>query len=545
MRYLIFYIAGILLLSSCFNTNGYRESGWHQLGNSIDSLTAALDAGFSRGFSQDEALELLRQMESVEDTCALAKARKLYWESMILARDSGKTVGFRILEPALNLVDSMKFPYDFLRITAVYYGEFHPATVVNYSRLLKSSEEYTKLCDTLMMIRSFNRLGQLLYNIGEHDQCMEYVEKALALAREGGYEMLELSQLNNKAAILATAGFTNEATEIMEELATSEKIKESKELYYDFCYNSAYFLKKPEYLAIAKQIYSAPRDVDRIYWIDYLSTLYYADNAQYVDSVTCVLWNARDSIEDNSLKKSIYYVYYRLQKANRNTAEALHALEGYEILHQDIEEGMNTFEIMSLDKRHEIDMFNRLSQSKIIELRLKLMIIILSIIIIILLSTYFLKRYINNVKKRQRQAQTEIEQNRLGLTASKLTLEEKDKVIDEINRRILNLEENGNLNHSGARQINNVIMIHRSGQEENENFIDMFSKVHPDFVSELHNRYPSITDSQVKLAMYLIMGLNSKQIARMLMIQPEAVKKEDIDFGPLWVWKLTSRLKVC
>lgn len=523
MRNLIFYISGLFLLVSCARPVRSNDNRWAPLGNEIDSLTALLDSGFSHGLSLQEVKGFYSKLEDVADTSSLAASRKLFWKSMITALDSGDTYAYKILESALTHVDSTRFPYDHLRISSLLYGQFHPATVVRYSRLLRDCEEYNRIGDTMMLIRSYNRLGQLLFNIGEQNKCLDYVEKALTLAREGGYDMLELSQLNNKAVLLTQAGKTDEAIEIMKELDKSDQIKNSDGLYYDFCCNATYILQNPAYLKTARRIY--PDDCDRSAFIDYLSTLFFENDYAFTDSITATLWANKDSIADEELKSNICYGYYLSQKRRGDTRAAFEALEEYDALRRSIEDGKNAFELMRIDKRHEIDMYNSLSQSRITALRLRMLLIILVVAIFTLVSAYMLKRYILKVRLRQRRAQAEIEQNRRGLTASRLSLEEKDKVIDEINRRVHTLEENGNINRTEARQINNVIQIHRSGQEENENFVEMFSKIHPNFVGELRKRFPAITDSQEKLAMYLIMGLNSKQIARMLMIQPEAVKK--------------------
>ena len=305
----------------------------------------------------------------------------------------------------------------------------------------------------------------------------------------------------------------------------SDKRKLNTGLNYDFFSNAAYILKKPEYLDSAKSIYSQSENADKVFSIEYLQTLYFADDKRYTDSVNAILWNAIDKISDQGLKQNIYLSRYTEQKQKGNIAEALSSLEKYERTRLKLNDSLNSLEVINLDKRHEIAMYNTLNASQARELRLRITIGTLIFLIVIVAGAYFIVRYIRIVKQKQREAQTEITKNRLGLTASRLTIEEKDKVMDEISRHIHNLEEKGEIKKTDARQISNVIQRHRSGQDENENFIEMFSKIHPGFAAEMNRRYPGITESNVKMGMYILMGLNSKQISRMLMITPEAVKK--------------------
>ncbi len=70
-----------------------------------------------------------------------------------------------------------------------------------------------------------------------------------------------------------------------------------------------------------------------------------------------------------------------------------------------------------------------------------------------------------------------------------------------------------------------VIKMHIAGGEEWDTFQQLFVKVNPDFISRLHAAYPALSDSYVRLATYIYMGLDNNKIARLLVIRPESVKQ--------------------
>ena len=67
--------------------------------------------------------------------------------------------------------------------------------------------------------------------------------------------------------------------------------------------------------------------------------------------------------------------------------------------------------------------------------------------------------------------------------------------------------------------------MHLAGDEERDSFRRMFITVNPEFVQRLQQRWPDLSESYVKLATYIYLGLDNSQIARLLVIRPESVKQ--------------------
>lgn len=65
-------------------------------------------------------------------------------------------------------------------------------------------------------------------------------------------------------------------------------------------------------------------------------------------------------------------------------------------------------------------------------------------------------------------------------------------------------------------------------------FSVLFSNAHPGFIAGLESRYPALTKGDVKMACYTLAGLETKQIARLMNINPASVMKTGTVFAQNW-----------
>lgn len=99
---------------------------------------------------------------------------------------------------------------------------------------------------------------------------------------------------------------------------------------------------------------------------------------------------------------------------------------------------------------------------------------------------------------------------------------------EEALNNVLNVlaDDNGHEAETGkVANAQNRIRIALSGEEDWECFEATFSSVRPGFVKNLTHRYPNLTRNERRLCCLLSMDLDTKHIARIMMIQPDSVKK--------------------
>ncbi len=102
---------------------------------------------------------------------------------------------------------------------------------------------------------------------------------------------------------------------------------------------------------------------------------------------------------------------------------------------------------------------------------------------------------------------------------------EKDNVLEAVLFDISEMKKGGEIGEAQIRQLEQNVKMHLIGRQDWEDFKVLFEKVHPGFSSLLKATYPAVTEGDIRLSIYLKAGMNTKQIARMLQLQPDSVKK--------------------
>lgn len=102
---------------------------------------------------------------------------------------------------------------------------------------------------------------------------------------------------------------------------------------------------------------------------------------------------------------------------------------------------------------------------------------------------------------------------------------ENNKLLESLMSKIFDLKTDGKLDESTYNELSRNIKLHSNVNQEWLEFKEIFETIHPSFALRLKERYPLLSEGDLKMATYLKMGLSTKVISRMLSIQPDSVKK--------------------
>ena len=78
---------------------------------------------------------------------------------------------------------------------------------------------------------------------------------------------------------------------------------------------------------------------------------------------------------------------------------------------------------------------------------------------------------------------------------------------------------------TGYQQLIRTINFDLQDDNNWENFARYFEEVHKDFNSNVKSKYPEVTSNELRLMALLKMNLSSKEIANILNISQEGIKK--------------------
>jgi len=114
----------------------------------------------------------------------------------------------------------------------------------------------------------------------------------------------------------------------------------------------------------------------------------------------------------------------------------------------------------------------------------------------------------------------EIQYKQKELTTHALHLAKKNEILVDLKSKVEQMEGG-----CETRDIINTINFDLKDEASWEHFTQYFEKVHTDFGVNVKNKYPDVTTNELRLMALLRMNLNNKEIANILNITADGVKK--------------------
>lgn len=119
----------------------------------------------------------------------------------------------------------------------------------------------------------------------------------------------------------------------------------------------------------------------------------------------------------------------------------------------------------------------------------------------------------------------DLENTKRRLTVAQLRAVENEQTLSNVLTDLGNISSEHNDVQSHADRIKVKLKAQLSGEDDWERFSAVFTEMRPGFVEKLRETYPVLTQGDIRLCCLLSMGLDTKHIARLLLIRPESVKK--------------------
>jgi len=162
---------------------------------------------------------------------------------------------------------------------------------------------------------------------------------------------------------------------------------------------------------------------------------------------------------------------------------------------------------------------------------------IIAIVLFLLILLFFIFYQHKRRKTKETETKLKYEKELLDsktreLSTYSLLVSNKNQILNEISE--LNVQAFNN--KEAIKKIDEIIKNNFSIDKEWDIFKMHFDSVHPDFFTKLTKRCSKLTDENLKLCAYIKMGISTKQIAQILNILPETVRKNK--------YHIKSKLKI-
>jgi len=148
---------------------------------------------------------------------------------------------------------------------------------------------------------------------------------------------------------------------------------------------------------------------------------------------------------------------------------------------------------------------------------------ILAISAVFGLTYYGLRQRMKRNRAVREKLDAELAFKKKELTTHALHLAKKNEVLEAIKQKADELRHSASDN--GYKELIKTINFDQQDDRNWENFTQYFEQVHKDFSKTVKTRYPEITKNELRLMALLKMNLSSKEIATILNISQEGIKK--------------------
>ena len=361
---------------------------------------------------------------------------------------------------------------------------------------------YRKYNDKYYESQVLNDLGNCLYYLDDYKKAIHFLEQSIDLSKEIGSKDIEATALNNLGKAYSKLGnyskaleFSRKSLAIVEGINSRVKVAEALgeigRIYHA--------TNKPE---VALDYFNRQLAISNSTGVKQNQRIGYHDRSGTYES----LKDYKSALEDYKLFKSISDSIFNTKKSQQ--IEELRTIYDTEKKEQQI--ALQEKEITVLEQKEEISTLQK--------------IVLGSLLVISLFGFYGIRQKLKRNKLEKERMDTELAFKKKELTTHALHLAKKNEVLEGLKQKAKELKAN-EASNKGYQQLIRTIDFDLQDDNNWENFSHYFEQVHKDFNSSVKRKYPEVTSNELRLMALLKMNLSSKEIANILNISQEGIKK--------------------
>lgn len=548
------FIFGILLVmavaipfSGCDRQRRLSPERWVAVGGEFDSLTLRLERQFNDYAPYDSIVMSIAGMErlaSAERDSVLRRLmteRFLYWKARYLSRLEYTDSSLTLAREALALNDSTRHKYDRLRILSLIYIQSDTVDGATQYRLYEEGMEYARKMDDRFCEAHFaTNLGNLLDLVGAHEQALHYFRLSDSLNEAVGYWKLPVKNRINMACVLEGMGQKERSAGILRSLIRNPALR-GDTLVMNVLFNNLYLIdgNSVKYL---HQAYDEIKDNPRFLFLRGLYLAQLANHCYRTAKYDSCVYYARKSYEDLPYAREYGHkaiIWFNISLAwiiEDRLDSAYECRVRYEMYVDSAQMQRRGSDVLRLSALHELGAREEAYKAStfrrnMVTAFVALLVVAAGIVVVLWQNRRHLRQKVKSM-----QSELELEKAKRKMAATALSMEEKDKVLGSIRTELSEMRHDGDIKEGDARRLESTIRSHLLEHDNDEAFQQMFDVVNPGFTERLRARCPDLADSYVKLACYMLMELDSKKIARLMMIKLDSVRQAK--------WRLRQRLNI-
>ncbi len=511
-------------LGRYFSRRHNLDSATYYLNESLDKFTQLnnshqiglvkyylINALFKRGKYEKAHFEIDKNLEYYnavkKDSALLLRLRKM--KANVYMRQTKYDLGIReafiATDIAKKINDQRELLGCYTTIGNLYNYIIDDENSIKYQK--KALEIGRKLNDKAAIATNLNNLGNSHYFIKKYDESLKYLFESLKISEE----------LKRNGSIAITTFIigrlyveTNRITKGMDYLNRSIHYSQNivkNPLYHVWGLNgltTAYIkLNKPkEAIELSNQSIHIANSIGNI------DDLYLA--YQNKTKALKLLGNYKKALENHKLYKNVYDSVYNMAK----TKEIQRLTKNFETKEKEQQIVLQENEIDLLEQKNKVSKLQKSLLTGGLFLALGF----------IAFGFYGFRQRIKRNKLEKEKVDAELTFKRKELTTHALHLAKKNEVLESLKLKAEEFKKSEDI-QQGYQQLIRTIDFDLKDDNNWENFSKYFQEVHTNFNSNVKQRFPNVTANELRLMALLKMNLSSKEIANILNISQEGIKK--------------------
>lgn len=536
----------VFLPAGCSRGRDGYPYRWPAAGEPFDSLTAVLERQFNLYEPAESILTNIARLDQLSATGSepsyrkMTGARAAYWRARYFGRMLMHDSAELYVRHALALNDSSSYPYDRMRMTTLLYLECDTIDGATRYRHFDEAMRFARKADDVPYeAHNAINMGNLMGMAEEYDKGLLWLRRADSLYTLAGYPDIVAKNGINIARLLSDSGRKREGDSILTALMENPVLRRDTFALNTVSRNLYASTKEKRYL---NRAYDEIKDSPRYRDLRGLYRALLANHNYWEENMDSAVSYARLALEDlpyvrNPGHRAIIWFNAGLAWSLRERLDsALACRMRYEEYVDSAHLRQRAADVMRLNTLQE--MKARETEFAASSYRRNMTFALIALFLAGAVAVTYLLLNRRNIRQRLDAArqELELEKTRRKVTATVLSVEEKDRMLTELRAEIAELRNEGHIKEENARRMEAAIKLHLAETANEETFREMFDVVNPHFTARLYGKCPGLADSYVRLACYILMGLDTKRVASLLSIRPESVRQSR--------WRLSQRLEV-
>jgi len=547
------YSISLLLLFgvlSVINTTAHTK--WKPVEQQHDSLVQLMDIAGDKASKAHIISEMYDVCRQHPDLQALTW-RTLYFDALC---NPDTAIRPKLLQAAMAMTDSNRYRYDYMRMKLLGKPYITQNCVETYKIIKECHRYFCEINDSLYMGNTYVELGNIFMLLDEPKKAQTAYSAADTIYRRIGRKDYALRNGLNLANLYQRMNENEKSVNLLRKIIHDKSIQTDTSFVINVLlslyecsdsvverdstslqaknlagiYGSNRLILKSYINRGAYHLSYGDKDSARYYYHNAFDNYTYAKN-DYPTIDACLA--GLTQLYDITGQTDSAYLYQSKLLALRDSISRANELQ----------------KILRLEMGHEIEKYEMELRNAEQRNRTKRLVTAGILIVALCLSTtvcYILynqrrkERLAKQLKESENKElatrlenealqnerfQAEIESQNRELASNALVMNEKKQALHEMANVVEKQCTDGNISKQAATELQQKIKLHIGQNNEWEYFRICFEKVHPSFFVRMKELFPNISETDLRLCAYIRTGMGNKQIATMLALQPDSIKK--------------------